>query len=109
MYPSRRRPPTAPAVIGDLRHLPTPTDDALAQAHLLEATSYDLALGIMTVASRDGETEQVLLAREELQQLDEHLTWVEHHRCTASESQIRAEVEQARCHTSHILEILAIE
>ena len=109
MDPSSRRPPTTPTVIGDLRQVPAPADDALAQAHMLEAASYDLALGIITVASRDGETDQVLLAGEELQQLDEHLTWVEHHRCTASESQIRAEVEQARCHTSHILEILAIE
>jgi hypothetical protein len=94
-------------VIGDLRQLPAPADDALAQAHLLEATSYDLALGIITVASRDGETDQVLLAREELQQLDEHLTWVEVHRHHASAEHLLAEVEQARMNASRILEVLA--
>ena len=106
MYPSRRRRATAPAVSGDLGQLPAPADDALAQAHTLEATSYDLALGIITVASRDGETEQVLLAREELHQLDEHLTWVEVHRHHASDERLLAEIQHARMNASRILDVL---
>ena len=93
---------------GDSRQVPATADDAMSQAHMLEEASYDLALRIISLESQDGKTEQVLLARAELRQMDEHLTWVDHHRHHASEGQVLAAVDQARSNASHILAVLPI-
>ena len=80
----------------------------LSRARMLEEASYDLALGIIRLEIQDGETEQVLLAPAKLHHMDEHLAWVDYHRCHVSHSQLLTEVDQARIHASHILEVLRI-
>ena len=107
MRRSRMSRATAASVAGDLRQT-GPAEDALSQAHRLEEESYDLALRIMSLESQDGKTEQVLLAREALHQMDEHLTWVDQHGRQASDKQVWAEVAQARIRALQILDILAL-
>ena len=108
MHTWRMSPDAAAWVLGGSWQRPPAADDAIAQARALEAASYDLALALIELERHHGTSGAVLLARDELHQLDEHLTWMEHHHHHASKQQVWAELDQARSHASHILGILAI-
>lgn len=107
MHTSRLRRDSTAWVIGDRWQVLGPAEDVLFQAHMLETASWDLALAIMKLESQDGQTDAVLLAQEELHQLDDHLSWVEQHRHHASDRQVLSEMDQARTNAVHVLDILA--
>ena len=107
MHTWRKSPHAAAWVLACSWQLPA-ADDTMAQARALEAVSYDLALAIIELQREHGTSGAVLLARDELHQLDEHLTWMEHHGHRTSKQQVWAELEQASSNASHIRGILAI-
>jgi hypothetical protein len=75
----------------------------------LEAATYDLALVIMALETQHGRTATVVRARSQLQQMDEHLGWLERHGRDAPLAQLREELDFVHARQRMVVEMLAAE
>ena len=95
------------AIPREIRPESIPREVALEWTRQLEAVSYDLALAVMDAERRHGRTETVHAARAALAQLDEQLSWVEHHQREAAEPLLVHWIELARSEAQAVLTLLA--